>query len=108
MTERKVLQTLLRTMGSNSELNEALRYACLAILDKGEEEPEPVPEEKKPEQKQAQKPKKESAKKTKKALDVGKMVACYKAGWSMSKIADELGCTSQTVANNLKKAGVKQ
>lgn len=107
MTERKVLQTLLRTMGSNSELNEALRYACLAILDKGEEEPEPVPEEKKQEQKPEPKAK-EPEKKTKKALDVGKMVACYKAGWSMSKIADELGCTSQTVANNLKKAGVKQ
>lgn len=107
MTERKVLQTLLRTMGSNSELNEALRYACLAILDKGEEEPEPVSEEKKPEQKPEPKPK-EPAKKAKKALDVGKMVACYKAGWSMAKIADELGCTPQTVANNLKKAGVKK
>lgn len=107
MTERKVLQTLLRTMGSNSELNEALRYACLAILDKGEEEPEPVPEEKKQEPKPEPKAK-EPAKKTKKALDVGKMVACYKAGWSMAKIADELGCTPQTVANNLKKAGVKQ
>ena len=107
MTERKVLQMLLKTMGSNSELNEALRYACLAILDKGEEEPEPVPEEKKPEPKPAPKAK-EPAKKTKKALDVGKMVACYKAGWSMAKIADELGCTPQTVANNLKKAWVKQ
>lgn len=108
MTERKVLQTLLRTMGSNSELNEALRYACLAILDKGEEEPEPVPEEKKPEQKPEPKKPKAQEKKPKKALDVGKMVACYKAVWSMAKIADELGCTSQTVANNLKKAGVKQ
>ena len=108
MTERKVLQTLLKTMGSNSELNEALRYACLAILDKGEEEPEPepepVPEENKPESKPKQK---EPAKKTKKKLDVGKMAACYKAGWSLAKIADELGCSPQTVANNLKKAGVK-
>lgn len=107
MTERKVLQTLLKTMGSNSELNEALRYACLAILDKGEEDPEPVQEEKKPDPKPEPK-QKEPAKKTKKALDVGKMVACYKAGWSMAKIADELGCTPQTVSNNLKKAGVKQ
>lgn len=47
-------------------------------------------------------PKKKNAKKPK--LDVGKMIACAKAGWSVAKIADELGCSEQTVRNHLKKA----
>ena len=37
-------------------------------------------------------------------LDVGKMIACAKAGWSVAKIADELRCSEQTVRNRLKKA----
>ena len=40
----------------------------------------------------------------KKELDVGKMRALRDAGWSLSKIADEMRCSPQTVANKLKEA----
>lgn len=40
----------------------------------------------------------------KKELDVPKMRALRKAGWSLSKIADEMRCSPQTVSNKLKEA----
>lgn len=51
--------------------------------------------QKKEEQKQEQKPKK--------LLDTPKMVALRKAGWTYEKIADEMGCSIQTVINYIKK-----
>lgn len=40
------------------------------------------------------------------AVDHGKIVACYRAGRSIAWIADEVGCTYQTVVNHLKKEGI--
>ena len=51
--------------------------------------------QKKEEPKQEQKPKK--------LLDTPKMVALRKAGWTYEKIADEMGCSPQTVINHIKK-----
>ena len=39
----------------------------------------------------------------KKDLDEGKVRALRKAGWSLEKIADEMNCSPQTVANRLDK-----
>ena len=39
----------------------------------------------------------------KKRIDDGKIVALRKAGWSMNKIAEEMGITPLTVSNHLKK-----
>lgn len=36
-------------------------------------------------------------------LDEGKMLALYRAGWSAAKIADEMGCSDQTIYNRIKK-----
>ena len=41
---------------------------------------------------------------TKKPLDMGKVKALRKAGWTLDKIADEMGCSAQTIANKLKGA----
>ena len=52
-------------------------------------------------------PKKDAASKkqsTKKELDMGKVKALRKAGWTLDKIADEMGCSAQTIANKLKGA----
>ena len=57
-------------------------------------EPEKPKEEPKPA------PKKEP--KNKKTLDMGKVKALRNAGWSFEKIADEMGCAPQTIANRLK------
>ena len=52
-------------------------------------------------------PRKEPVKKAE-PLDVGKIGACYKAGCSMAKIADEMNVTSATVLYHLRKLGLKE
>jgi len=37
--------------------------------------------------------------KARRKLDVGKMIALRNAGWTYAKIADEMGCATQTVIN---------
>ena len=41
--------------------------------------------------------------KKRKKLDRPKMIALRKAGWTYDKIADEMGCSTQTVINHIKK-----
>ncbi len=53
------------------------------------------------EPKKAPEPKKQGAKKD---IDMGKVKALWKAGWTYAKIADEMGCSAQTIANKLKGA----
>lgn len=55
----------------------------------------------KPIEAEPEKPKRATKKKT---LDLGKMAALRNAGWSYRKIADELGCSAQTVANRMEEA----
>lgn len=60
------------------------------------------PEEQKPQPKA--KPKTTAKKATpSNGVDHGKIVALHKAGWSTAKIADEMGCSGQTVLNHLAK-----
>lgn len=40
----------------------------------------------------------------KKDIDMGKVKALRKACWTLEKIADEMGCSAQTIANKLKGA----
>lgn len=75
------------------------------VIMQEEPEPEPVPEPKPAKQskqkKQIWEPKSDPVR-----IDHGKIVALYKAKWSIKKISDEIGCSQQTVINHLKKAGV--
>ena len=57
------------------------------------------------EQKAEKKP--EPKKEKKEPVDHGRIVALYKAGRSMEWIADDVGCSAQTVANHLKKEGLR-
>ena len=55
-------------------------------------------------------PKKEPPKEPKKAeapkrIDVGKIHAIADAGWKIKDIAEEMGCSEQTVRNHLAKGG---
>lgn len=54
----------------------------------------------------AEKPKEKKAEpksqNVKKALDMGKVKALRKAGWTLEKIADEMGVSTSTIANRLK------
>lgn len=75
------------------------------VVMQEEPEPEPVPEPKPAKQpkqkKQIWEPKQDPVR-----IDHGKIVALYKAKWSIKKISDEIGCSQQTVINHLKKEGV--
>ena len=53
----------------------------------------PVPKKKAPD------PRKQN---NRKELDMGKVKALRTAGWSLEKIADEMGVSAQTIANRLK------
>ena len=67
-------------------------------------------EEDEPKEKTEEKPKKKVEKKKleKKKLDfdLGKAISLRRGGWTLSKIADEMKCSPQTVANYLERAGV--
>lgn len=75
---------------------------------KEEPETEPVPEPKPAKQTKQPKQKKQiwEPKQDPARIDHGKIVALYKAQWSIRKISDEIGCSQQTVINHLKKEGV--
>ena len=104
MKAADVLRNLIRTMGSgNPELDEALRISALAYLDKLD----PPEQNEQNEQKAEQKPEKTSAPKKKKQLDTGKIKALREGGWTLAGIAREMGCSQQTVANYLRKMGMK-
>lgn len=64
-----------------------------------EEDPQPEPKTK-PEPKA--KPKTEPKKSGPTGIDHGKLIALHKAGWSIEKIADEMGCTTTTVRNHIR------
>ena len=68
-----------------------------------EQQAEPEPEEAEPEQKKP----KAKTKRQQKPFDIGKAKALRKAGWTLNGIATEMKVSQQTVANHLKKAGMK-
>jgi DNA-binding NarL/FixJ family response regulator len=61
-------------------------------VDVGNDQKLPAPEKKAQKEKTAPK---------KKPLDDGKILALRKAGWSLAKIADEMGCSAQTIVNHI-------
>ena len=96
MKTSEAIKCLATMMTDLEPKNEALKLSILALLDKTaaavEEKKEPAPEKK--------------TRKRKNAFDLGKAKACLYAGWSIAKIADELGCSGQTVRNQFTKAGI--
>lgn len=55
---------------------------------------------------QIEKPKTE--RKRPKQIDTGKILALHKAGWSSTKIANEIGCSPQTVLNHIERQKAKE
>lgn len=72
---------------------------CMVAPDDAGAEPEPEDE---PEEPTEETPRGRNGQKP----DHGKICALYKAGWSCTKIADEIGCSTQTVVNHLNKEGI--
>ena len=71
---------------------EDLGFADGFLIEEEDPQPDPKPEPKPAQPKQAKKP----------GIDHGKLIALHKAGWSIEKIADEMGCTTTTVRNHIR------
>ena len=84
---------------------EDLGFADGFLIEEEDPQPEakPEPEHKpKTEPKAKTKPKAEPKKSGPAGIDHGKLIALHKAGWSIEKIADEMGCTTTTVRNHIR------
>lgn len=82
---------------------EDLSFSDGFIVIEEDPQPEAKPEpEPKPKTKPAKQSKAEPKKSGPAGIDHGKLIALHKAGWSIEKIADELGCTTTTVRNHIR------
>lgn len=104
MTNIEIVKMLINALDSTGVQDEAIKRAALALLDlEGTEEPKAKP--KKAAVKSTQEPaeKKPSVRK----FDTGKMNALLKAGWSVPKIADEMGVSAPTVRKYMQLEGYR-
>ena len=107
MNRIELVAGLLNEIGVDPNMDRILAQSALIILARIQIAPPPAPEpqpEPEPEQKQEEKPVKRQTKpaKKRKPFDTGKMVALLNAGWSVAKIADEMGVSEQTIRNHMK------
>lgn len=80
---------LIQSMGNNPDLDEAKKMAAVMLL-------EPEKPKAKPAEKAAPK------KRGRPALDMGKLKALTEGGWSVAKIADEMGVSEMTIKQKQK------
>ena len=107
MTNKQLaVKLLLMTEPGENEKNEVLIQSAarllLADIESAEADQGHAKEEKKEKKEQKKTEKKGNPKKR---IDWGKADACRKAGWPISKIADELGCSETAIYAHFKKLG---
>ena len=106
MKRGQVLKTLLKHIGPESGVVIMIEDqpipidTAVKIWEKLDEDAHAEEPKQEPEPKAEPKPKQTA---TKKPLDDGKILALRNAGWSLEKIADEMNCSPQTVANHLER-----
>lgn len=103
MSNNEIIRTLIGIIGKDLELDKAIKDVVLGLLD--------LPEEPEPKKEPAKRgrPKKTEEKKTEpkpKPFDTGKLKALLNGGWPVSKIADEMGVSVQTIYNKMKTEGL--
>ena len=108
MTNIDIAKTILKYVGQDSiEVDRALCQGVILLREKADDEPETdrkiVQKQEKPKQKTPKAPGKKRS-----TFDVGKLSALWKAGWSIPKIADEMGVSEPTVRKYLKQIGAKE
>ena len=112
MTNIEIAKTILKYVGQDSiEVDRALCAGVILLLD-GQD----ATEQAKTEQTEPEQPEKISAENFqgrvkqrrggRKPFDTGKMKALLKAGWSIAKIADEMGVTEATIRKHCKEEGL--
>lgn len=87
-SEKRIHETMMKLHGEGWELKS-----------------EPKPEENTPPDEPSTRPVDSST--SRKKVDRGKVMALHKAGWSLSKIADEMGCSAQRVHQIVKEENSK-
>lgn len=101
---------LINALDSTGVQDEAIKRAALALLDL-EETGEPKAKAKKEPAKPPKGAEKKAAEKKparkKSDFDIGKMNALLKAGWSVPKIADEMGVSAPTVRKYMQLEGYR-
>lgn len=103
MSNSELIRSLVNVIGIDLELDKAIKDVVLGLLD--------LPEEPEPKKEPAKRgrPKKTEEKKTEpkpKPFDTGKLKALLNGGWSVAKIADEMGVSVQTIYNKMKTEGL--
>lgn len=88
--------------------NEPVRQEDENPTEEDKKESKPADAEQDPEEKSSslQKPLKRGGGRRRIDFDLGKATSLWRGGWPISKIAAEMGCASQTVANYLERAHV--
>ena len=108
MSNIEIVKVLLKHIGEDLSQDKAIAAGCITILDATDPKPAVAASRQKatdadaPEKPAASKP---AAKREK--FDTGKMKALLQGGWSIPKIADEMGVSDQTVRNHMKREGYK-
>ena len=98
-----VVKILLKHISEHPEDASTVASGALSILDGAQKQN--TEHDKKQDKPKSGAPKKTATKK-RDNFDTGKMIACLRAGWSIAKVADELGVTDQTIRNRMKKEGL--
>lgn len=106
MSNSELIRSLVNVIGIDLELDKAIKDVVLGLLE--------LPEEPGPKKEPAKRgrPKKTEEKKTEpkksepKPFDTGKLKALLNGGWSVAKIADEMGVSVQTIYNKMKTEGL--
>ena len=104
-----VATTLLRHYGEHPQQDGAIIAGVLELLQGAQAQVEGAPTKTKrsTDDTRGAKPKPTKSKCTKpKEFDTGKVIACLKAGRSVAWVADEMGVTTQTIRNHMKKEGI--
>ena len=97
MTNIEIIKELIKLVEPKTVGEDAIINAILVLLDKEETATvKTAPAKTKTAPVPAKKPGRKSS------IDWGKTEACYNAGWSIPKIADELKCSDQTIRNHFK------
>lgn len=122
MTKVDALLEIIHQARDNPKLVEAIEALLVgeeSVRDSAGKDPDPCKGEKDAALKQqapAEEVKAEAAPKPKKrngvggrksSVDTGRIKALRTGGWKIAEIADDVGCSQQTVRNNLQKMGMR-
>ena len=98
MNNSELIRSLVNVIGMDLELDKAIKDVVLGLLE--------LPEEPEPKKEPAKRGRPKKTEPKPKPFDTGKLKALLNGGWSVAKIADEMGVSVQTIYNKMKTEGI--